>query len=158
MSVKVPKCVVKIKNLDVYLVWLLLFCRCGDWQRRSAGTWSNKHPMDPRLSHQKKVIVTTWWKMLVTMLSLSLTDCTPIILSDLRRGSTSRCLRSTPAPSCSSSIWARPPTVSTKPTLSLWARRRMDTQELISVSLSEMLSCSLFERSSQQPTSNGYVF
>lgn len=82
-------------------------------------------------------------------------NCT---FSDLRKGSTSHCLRSTPAPSCSSSIWVPPLTVSPKVTLSPWARRRKDTRGQISVSLSEMLSCSLFERSSQQPTSNGYDF
>lgn len=53
-------------------------------------------------------------------------------LSDLRRGSTSHCLRSTPAASCSNSIWVQPPTVSPSLILILLAKKQMVTQAQIS--------------------------
>lgn len=86
-------------------------------------------------------------------------DCAPSMTwLDLRRGSTSLCLRSMPVASCSNSIWAQLPPASPNQTLLLSARRRMDTRAPIFLLLSETLSCSPYERSSQQHTSNGYVF
>lgn len=113
--------------------------------------------MDPGLSYQETVSFVPPWKGPVAVFLCC--DCPPSLTrSDLKRGSTFPCLRSMPVASCSNSIWAQLPTAS--PSQILWplARRRMDTRAQIFLSLSEMPSCSLYERSSQQPTSNGYIF
>lgn len=139
----------------VYSLWHY-FCRCWDWQRWSTSAWSNKHSVDPRLCHQETVFVIFVFKVVQCFHQLcSLYNINTS--SDLRREFTSRCPRSMPDLSCSNSTWVRPPTVSQSLISWLLARKQKDTRVQISASLSEMLSCSLFEKSSRQHTSSEYV-
>lgn len=131
--------------------------RCWEWQRGSAGVGGYKYPVDPGLGYQETVGFVPPWKSPAAVFLCC--DCPPSLTrSDLRRGSTFPCPRSMPVASCSNSIWAQLPTASPRQIFWPSERRQTDTRAPIFLSLSEMLSCSLYERSSLQPTSNGYIF
>lgn len=131
--------------------------RCWEWQWGSAGSRGYKHPVDPGLGYQETVSFVPSWKRPVAVF-LCCDGPPSLTWSDLRRESTFPCLRSMPVALCSNSIWAQLPTASVSQIFWPWARRRMDIQARIFLSSSGMLSCSLCEKSSQQPTSNGYIF